>query len=463
MSRWSGLVGRFSFWVGARRAVLLVAVTTIPAWSGCGASTQDLGGETNWLVACERDDECDGMPCHCGICTSECSAASECGGLPSATCVAGESEAAEVQCGRAIRVGICLPECSRDADCSGNQRCASGACAIPAPSTTPDDSMPAPGGNTTDDAEPRDPAPASDDGPSSTPSGDNPTGDCVAGGDGSRVGHSPGADSTYLPDCELNLEREYYRVFVQSDGTAYMIPRPDNHPDFIDVCLSLNESDPLYETARAYSLCQSEAFDSSQVEQINSMAPADALALAHYLHERLVFFVTADGVRPYPQAQDILDLCKMDEAFRNGPMQERCDFELDAEESGVRNEIGWVHTGVEAEALAPALNALYGITDDDLCNRLSSAAARDVTHIVYGTPHNCEVVEDCVQVGHSSACHDACGAAISTANQDLFDQAVERVSAEQCATREALDCTPSPPPPCVELELACVDGQCVER
>src|SRR5690606_10056546 len=125
--------------------------------------------------------------------------------------------------------------------------------------------------------------------------------------------------------------------------------------------------------------------------------------------------------------QDILDLCKTSESFRSGPMQERCEYELDAEQSGRRGEIGWVHTGEEAEALAPALNELYGITDDELCDRLSNAASLDVTRVVYGTSQSCSDDEDCVQVGHASACHDACGAVISLANQDEFDATVQRV------------------------------------
>lgn len=448
------------FCFGARGAAPFVAAAALLVGFGCSAKSEDVGGETNWLVMCERDDDCPDMPCRCGVCTTECSAASDCGDLEAATCADGDSDATETQCGRSTSVGICLPECTRDSDCSSNQRCASGACVLPVDGSTPDDSMPPPDEGPADDSSADDST--SDDDPGDGASDvDNPTGDCVADGDGSRVGHSPGNDSVYLPDCELDLEREYYRVFAQSDGTAYMIPRPDGHPDFIRACI--DDQVPLHDVLQAYSLCQSEALDSAQVEQVNSMAPADALQIAHYLHERLVFFVAEQGVSPYPQPQDILDLCKTDDDFRNGPMQERCDFELDAEESGSRNEIGWIHTGEQAEALAPALNALYGIESDELCDRLSNAASLDVTRVVYGTQQSCSSDEDCTEVGHASACHDSCSAVIATANQAEFDATVERVSNEQCATREAAECGPIIAPPCVPpLGAACVEGQCVE-
>ena len=71
----------------------------------------------------------------------------------------------------------------------------------------------------------------------------NPTGDCATSGDGSRAGHSPDATDVYLSDCESTLAREYYRVFVKADDTAYMIPRPDGpHTAFFLPCRAEEDS-----------------------------------------------------------------------------------------------------------------------------------------------------------------------------------------------------------------------------
>lgn len=423
-----------------RRWLRFAAVCSIvPVWLACSAQSDRVGGETNWLTLCERDADCPDTPCRCGVCTTECGAPGDCQEFERATCAGSESNAAERQCG-ATAVAICLPECTRNADCQDDQRCASGACILTA--ETMGDAPAAPGGG------------------SMTRQVDNPTGDCVAQDDGGRVEHSPDSTDVYLPDCELDLAREYYRVFVQEDDTAYMIPRPDAHPAFVWACI--NEQDPLHATLQEYSLCQSEALDAEQISKVNGMRPGDALAVSHYLHERLVFFVTETGVSPYPMAQDILDLCKTDEQFRNGPMQERCDFEL-AAENGPRAEIGWIHTGEQAEVLAAALNELYGIVDDELCQRLSNDASGTLTRVLYAAPQPCSVAEDCVRVGHASACHDACSAVISTDNQADFETAVTRIDAEQCAMRDAAGCGPTIAPPCIPpQDVVCVDGQCGE-
>lgn len=427
----------------------LAAVWAALVWPACSAKSERIGGETNWLTLCQRDAECPDTPCNCGVCTAECSASADCGSFERATCVSPGSSANERQCGSTNAVAICLPECTRDADCSDDQRCAAGACIWP---TKPDDSSPDAAASPTTSAD------AS--GAPMTRQVDNPSGGCVAQDNGGRVEHSPLATDVYLPDCQLDLAREYYRVFVKDDDRAYMIPRPDNHPAFVWACI--NEQNPLHATLQRYSLCQSEALDGEQVEAVNSMLPADALAIAHYLHDRLVFFTTEGGVSPYPMAQDILDLCKDDEQFRNGPMRERCDFELAAED-GPRDSIGWSHTGEQARVLVTALNELYGIADDELCRRLSNDASDALTRELVGQAQPCNVVEDCVQVGHASSCHDACTAVISTDNQPRFESAVARIDAEQCATRDAAGCGPAIAPPCVPpLGVVCVDGTCRE-
>jgi hypothetical protein len=302
--------------------------------------------------------------------------------------------------------------------------------------------------------------PGSGDTNDTAPTVENPTGKCQAEGDGSRVEHSPNPTDVYLPDCSAPLDREYYRVFVEESGTAYTIPRMSADPAFYRACL--NEEDPLHEVLQTYSLCDSSAPSTpDMVEKLNSMAPADALALTHYLHERLVFFVTEQGVSPYPMAQDILDACKADEQFRNGAMQERCDFEIAAEQQGVRTTQGWIHVGEQAEALAAAMNELYGLSGDELCERLSQDASLTLTRTIGDISRPCTSDTDCVGVAHASACHDACTSAILASSQSQFDSVVEQLASEQCATRTAADCGPAISPPCdAPGEPACVEGQC---
>src|SRR5690606_14132010 len=128
------------FWLCARGVGLLVAGATLVGVFGCSAMSEDLGGETIWLVSCERDDDCAGMDCRCGVCTTECSAPSDCSDLSDATCADGASDASETQCGSSASMGLCLPECTRDSDCSSDQRCVGGGCVLPVRSSSSDNS-----------------------------------------------------------------------------------------------------------------------------------------------------------------------------------------------------------------------------------------------------------------------------------------------------------------------------------
>lgn len=390
----------------------------------CAAKTERVGGETNWLTACSNDGDCESSTCSCGACTRECTNDGDC--RDGAVCAPGDGAAIAAQCGEP-RPALCLPGCTRDNDCSSEQRCVAGGCVLSGAS--------GPGGNGVT----------------------NPTGDCVAMSDGSGIEHNPGADSVYLPDCEAPLSREYYRVFVQEDGTAYMFPRPDNHPDFYGPCRDVD--DPLQPVLERYDLCQEEAFDAEQVARVNAMDPADALAIAHFLHERLVFVTEEYGVRPGPRAEDILELCETDQEFRNGPLRERCDFEIDAARGGTRTEQGWLHTGEAGRVLADALNELYGIRGEALCDRINRNASQSLL-VAIDDARECTVDADCVEVWRSTSCFDNCGDQIAASLSSDIEAVKQTLEENQCAAFQRADCSFVPPPCDPPGPPACIDGYC---
>jgi hypothetical protein len=249
-------------------------------------------------------------------------------------------------------------------------------------------------------------------------------------------------------------------VFVQADGTAYMIPRPDGHPALFFACRSGNEQ-PFKQILDRYLLCQEQALSAEQVEVVNAMVPADALAIAHVLHERLVFVAGEAGVRPYAFPGDILELCNESAAFRAGPLKERCDFELEAAASGARNEIGWSHTGEQGVVLADALNGLYGIEGGEKCDRLSSDASLSLSRVIEAARGPCTSDADCIGIGHSSACHDACGSVIAATRALDVNTARAVINGEQCAPFERASCTLIVPP-CTPPAggPACLAGVC---
>jgi len=183
----------------------------------------------------------------------------------------------------------------------------------------------------------------------------NPTGSCTAPDDGSRAGyHSPG-NSTWLPDCQNVLKREYWRVFAQSATSAYIIPRPDNVTEFVAACA--DPAHPLYELAQKY-LCHSAGPDG--VARINDMDPADALTIGHYLHTKLEFVSYDTDIVPFALPSDVIDACELHADTNSAELEAICKRERDRLASG--QEIGFDYTGPGAIELAVRLNELYGIT-----------------------------------------------------------------------------------------------------
>jgi hypothetical protein len=94
----------------------------------------------------------------------------------------------------------------------------------------------------------------------------NPSGSCGTREGGGRPGyHSPGG-STWVPDCQNELLREYWRVFSDEGTSAYMIPRPDGAAEIQPVCADAShELRPLVDR---YGLCVA----AGGIDQVNPFA-----------------------------------------------------------------------------------------------------------------------------------------------------------------------------------------------
>jgi hypothetical protein len=186
---------------------------------------------------------------------------------------------------------------------------------------------------------------------------DNPSGSCSPNGDGARTGYHDPGDSKWLPDCKNPLAREYYRVFTQSSRSAYLIPRVDGSPALQPICA--DEAHALHPLVTKHLLCVS-ASGPSQVERVNDMLPADALAVAHFLHGTLRFSIGpgSTGISPSPFPSDILDACALP-AKASPELAEICERERDRLRSG--NDLGFSYEGPGAVELVTRLNDLYAI------------------------------------------------------------------------------------------------------
>lgn len=147
-------------------------------------------------------------------------------------------------------------------------------------------------------------------------------------------------------DCSPVLEREYWRVFDGGNGKAFIIPRPDGSSTVASVC---EGNDALAELLRRYTLCGGRA----NVGVINSIPHADALAIAHGLHEHLRFEAKDYGVAPFAIPSDIRDAC--DAKLGSGAFTGVCGS-VDSD-----NEAAIEYNDEQKQAIAAALNRLYGI------------------------------------------------------------------------------------------------------
>lgn len=186
----------------------------------------------------------------------------------------------------------------------------------------------------------------------------NPSGDCVAPGNGSRAGYHSTTDP-WLLDCNNPLKREYWRVFTNPDKTAYIIPRPDGDPHWTIACRDPDM--PIAKIASKYSLCDP-AVEHGAVDQLNAMEPGLALEIAHYLHLHLVFAAPAGaaGFTPFPIPSDTLDACEVHPNENSADFAELCQRERD----NSMGLFGLTYEGPGAVELAARLNELYGIDPD---------------------------------------------------------------------------------------------------
>lgn len=110
--------------IARRLALALVAALGLCA---CSEPAPQVGGNTNWLRACDEDAQCgEGIACVCGRCSLACSDRSACSAYPGSTCA--EELASELQCGESGAPGLCLLGCDADADCPSDLTCVQGAC-----------------------------------------------------------------------------------------------------------------------------------------------------------------------------------------------------------------------------------------------------------------------------------------------------------------------------------------------
>jgi len=191
----------------------------------------------------------------------------------------------------------------------------------------------------------------------------NPTGDCAtAPGNGARPWHSPG-NWRYLPDCQAPLSREYYRVFAWSESVAWMVPRPDGAPGTAQICASEAAGTPLRALFERYTLCDAQP----NIEKVNAMTAADALAIGHALHVRMRFVANGGAVKPFPYDDDVLAVCDHKPELAKGVLAERCAYTRDLRRRAAEGPIGEPHRmppDPEGPPLAMALNELYAVPLD---------------------------------------------------------------------------------------------------
>ncbi|MFI5309083.1 MAG: BPTI/Kunitz-type proteinase inhibitor domain-containing protein [Polyangiales bacterium] len=196
----------------------------------------------------------------------------------------------------------------------------------------------------------------------------NPTGTCKAPNSGARVGALPGEGDVWLPDCELKLAREYWRVFVRPTGTAFILPDPLAPPQiYVPACAAVQH--PLYDIVTRYSFCN----PPSTHRPSDEMTPADALAVAHYYHVgsdafawRLIFGDYPPGIVPDPFLTDVMDACKLTTADDSPGLSGLCEqaaalLQREAAGADAGQNADLIYSGQPGADVAYLLNQLYGI------------------------------------------------------------------------------------------------------
>lgn len=164
---------------------------------------------------------------------------------------------------------------------------------------------------------------------------------------------------TYVKNPDVKLRREYWIIGRATDGTHFMLPRPDGDPRIVEECTTNGPLASLFANA---SLCQSAT--QGTLDRVNRLTASEALQTSTFLHSKLRFVADASagtGVAPFPHTDDLLDICKTFPDDRNGTLKGVCDEELKYENGGARPTIGRVYTADESRVIAARMNEIYGI------------------------------------------------------------------------------------------------------
>jgi hypothetical protein len=351
-----------------RFAVLCFGVTVV---LGCGGKSEepDPNGESHWLMSCTNDAECAGSgSCFCGRCTVACQSDGQCAGVPVRTsCVFDWSCAPSVGFGACLEAPVdagtdasadagreATPDVSADA---AKPDVSADACVIPPcppPGVFDPDTcrcVAADAGHPADGADVRDVV--------DLPDVANPTGTCVAPNDGSRPGYPVVGSARWLPDCKNPLKREYWRVFAESGTSAYILPRPDGAVELTMPCGNPNH--PLAAVVERYKLC-SQAATPADIDTVNHIDPAAALAIAHYMHAELSFAIgSRGGLFPTPMTTDVVDACALHPELASADLTSVCNRQRADIDAG----LVWPEDGGTAvTGLQTRLNELYGIAQE---------------------------------------------------------------------------------------------------
>ncbi len=125
--------------LGNSLRAIIASVAALGWVIACDDSSSSEGGDTHWLGACERDDQCRTGACWCGLCTRRCSGDDACTESRTA-CFESRSPGLTERCDEGSLPegsGICLGLCSANTDCSSGSECLLGAC-VPRSSDSPD-------------------------------------------------------------------------------------------------------------------------------------------------------------------------------------------------------------------------------------------------------------------------------------------------------------------------------------
>jgi hypothetical protein len=114
------------------RLVGIVGLCAVAFGGACSTqASSGKGSETSWLSSCASDDDCAVGQCVCGVCTTPCSANSDCpGGSDPGTCAVSGSTGFSTLCGVPVATptGVCVHGCGDGAVCPNGFACTDGAC-----------------------------------------------------------------------------------------------------------------------------------------------------------------------------------------------------------------------------------------------------------------------------------------------------------------------------------------------